>query len=233
MIHYTVLCSIFDHPTSDWLVMAKLQLALDGDLASALDMLSAVHPYIDIVEIGTPLVFREGMGALRRIRKAHPKLTLVADLKIMDAGQAEADIAFSAGADIVTVMAVAADATIAGALLSARVHGKQVMVDMMQVADTRARAFELLSLGCDLLCLHTAHDQQAAFGSPFAQLAALRGALPSTGLAIAGGVKLPDLAHILPLVPQVIIVGSAITSAADPRASAMRFHERIQEYGYD
>jgi len=213
--------------------MAELQIALDGDLATALDLLCAVHPYIDIAEIGTPLVFREGMAAVRRIRESYPQLPLLADLKIMDAGKAEADIAFSAGADIVTVMAVAADATIAGALLSARTHGKRVMIDMMQVADPRARALELLGLGCDWLCLHTAHDQQALLGSPFALLAALRAALPSTNLAIAGGVKLPDLTHILPLQPSSVIVGSAITAAADPRASAMQFHERIRAYGHD
>lgn len=211
--------------------MAELQLALDGDLRSALETLSAIHPYIDIAEAGTPLVFREGMNALRRIREAHPQLTLAADLKIMDAGRAEADIAFSAGADVVTVMALAADATIAGALESARAYGKRLMVDMMQVADGRARAMELLGLGCDLLCLHTAHDQQSSLGSPFAQLADLRQALPTTGLAIAGGVKLPALDRILPLKPEVIIVGSAITGAADPRASAKRFHERIKAYG--
>ena len=211
--------------------MTQLQLALDGDLRSALDMLSAVHPFVDIIEVGTPLVFRDGMHALRRIRKLYPQLTLVADLKIMDAGRAEADIAFCAGADIVTVMALAADATIAGALDSARARNKRAMVDMMQVADTRSRALELVELGCDLLCLHTAHDQQAALGSPFAQLADLRDALPSTGLAIAGGVKLPALSQILPLKPQVIIVGSAITAAADPRESAMQFHERIRTYG--
>ena len=156
---------------------------------------------------------------------------LAADLKIMDAGEAEADIAFEAGADIVTVMAVAADATIAGALKSASAHGKQLMVDMMQVVDAGGRARELADLGCDLLCLHTAHDQQAAQGSPFAQLAALREALPGTGLAIAGGVKLPDLARILPLRPQAVIVGAAITAAADPRASAKRFHERMRSDG--
>lgn len=211
--------------------MAKLQIALDGELASALEILSAVYPYIDIAEVGTPLVFREGMKALRRIRAVHPQLTLVADLKIMDAGEAEADIAFDAGADIVTVMAVAADATIAGALNSARAHGKRVMVDMMQVAGLRERARALAAMGCDLLCLHTAHDQQAALGSPFAQLAALREALPMTGLAIAGGVTLPDLAHILPLKPQIVIVGSAITAAEDPRACAKQIHERIREYG--
>ena len=171
--------------------MAALQLALDGDLRSALETLSVAHPFVDIVEVGTPLVFREGMNVVRRIREAHPQLTLVADLKIMDAGRAEADIAFCAGADVVTVMAVAADATIAGVLESARARNKRAMVDMMQVADIRSRAMELVKLGCDLLCLHTAHDQQAALGSPFAQLADLREALPLTSLAIAGGVKLP------------------------------------------
>ena len=211
--------------------MADLQLALDGDLKTALDLLSAVHPYIDIAEVGTPLVFREGMNALRRIREAHPQLKLAADLKIMDAGRAEADIAFCAGANVVTVMALAADATIAGALESARAQGKRVMIDMMQVAEPRVRGMELLGLGCNLLCLHTAHDQQAALGSPFAQLADLRQALPSAGLAIAGGVKLPALTQILPLKPDVIIVGSAITGSADPGASAMHFHERINAYG--
>ncbi|MDE2749559.1 MAG: orotidine 5'-phosphate decarboxylase [Chloroflexota bacterium] len=212
--------------------MTKLQLALDADLPSALRILSDAHAHIDIAEIGTPLVFREGMRALRRIREAFPQLTLMADLKIMDAGRAEADIAFSAGADLVTVMAAAADATIAGALESARSHEKRVMVDMMQIAHPRARALELVELGCDLLCLHTAHDQQASQASPFAQLADLRGALPAAGLAIAGGVKLADLDRILPLRPQVIIVGSAITGAADPQASAEQFFQRIREYGH-
>ena len=208
--------------------MTELQIALDGDLDAALDVLAQVHPFVDIAEVGTPLVFREGMRAVREIREAYPQLTLVADLKIMDAGQAEADIAFEASADRATVMALASDATIAGALQSARSHGKRVMIDMMQVADPLARARQLLALGCDLLCLHTAHDLQSSQGSPSAQLAQLRAELPGAQLAIAGGVKLDTLAEILPLRPQVVIVGSGITAAPDPGATARHFHERIR-----
>ena len=208
--------------------MTELQIALDGDLDAALDLLVQTHPWVDIAEVGTPLVFREGMRALRLIRAAYPALALVADLKIMDAGQAEADIAFEAGADRVTVMALASDSTIAGALNSARSHGKRVMIDMMQVADPLTRARQLLALGCDLLCLHTAHDMQSSQASPYAQLAQLRAELPGAQLAIAGGVKLATLAEILPLQPQVIIVGSAITAAPDPGATARQFHERIR-----
>ena len=155
--------------------MTELQIALDSDLSAALDALAQVHPFVDVAEIGTPLVFREGMRAVRAIRAAYPQLTLVADLKIMDAGRAEADIAFEAGADRATVMALANDATIAGALMPARARmSKRIMVDMMQVAAPLARARQLLALGCDLLCLHTAHDLQSSQASPYAQLAQLR-----------------------------------------------------------
>jgi 3-hexulose-6-phosphate synthase len=125
-------------------------------------------------------------------------------------------------------MALASDATIEGALASARSLGKRIMIDMMQVADPLARAGQLLALGCDLLCLHTAHDLQSSQASPYAQLAQLRAALPAAQLAIAGGVKLDTLEQILPLGPQVIIVGSGITAAPDPGATARQFHERIR-----
>ena len=104
------------------------------------------------------------------------------------------------------------------------------MVDMMQVTDVAGRARQLLALGCDLLCLHTAHDMRSAQASPYAQLAQLRAALPGAKLAIAGGVSLPALERILPLSPQVIIVGSAIASAADPAAAARQFHQRIHSH---
>lgn len=211
--------------------MTKLQLALDGDMSTTRAVLAQARPFIDIAEVGTPLIFREGMRAVRQIRAAQPQLTLVADLKIMDAGEAEADIAFDAGADWVTVMALASDATIGGAVKSAWKHGKQVMVDMMEAPDPLARASRLLALGVDLLCLHTAHDRQRAQGSPYAQLAQLREALPTAPLAIAGGVQPAALDLILPWKPQVIVVGSFITGASDPARAAQQLRERIQTDG--
>ena len=208
--------------------MPELQIALDGELDAALDILAQVEACVDIAEVGTPLVFREGMNAVRQIRSAYPDLSVLADLKIMDAGEAEADIAFAAGAERVTVMALASDATITGALRSAERHGKQVMIDMMQVARPISRARQLLELGCDLLCLHTAHDMQAAHGSPYVALAQMRESLPGARLAIAGGIALPSLERILPHEPQVIIVGSGITAAAQPGLVARQFHERLR-----
>ena len=40
----------------------------------------------DWIEIGTPLIKSEGMAAVREIRKRHPKITIVSDMKISDTG---------------------------------------------------------------------------------------------------------------------------------------------------
>lgn len=212
--------------------MPKLQLALDGELSAALDILAKARPHIDIAEVGTPLIYREGMRAVRQIRAAYPALTLLADLKIMDAGDLEADIAFSAGTDIITVLGLANDATIAGAAQAARTHGKRVMADMMQVADPLVRGRQLLALGCDALCLHRAHDLQASQAAPYALLAALRSNLPDARLAIAGGVTLDALPQLLPSLPHSIIVGGAITQSSQPATMARKFAERIRNYGH-
>ncbi|MCY4466818.1 MAG: orotidine 5'-phosphate decarboxylase [Chloroflexi bacterium] len=210
--------------------MLKLQLALDGELSAALDILAETRPHIDIAEVGTPLIYREGMRAVRKIRALYPALTLLADLKIMDAGDLEADIAFAAGADFVTVLGLANDATIAGAAQAARTHGKRVMADMMQVADPLMRGRRLLALGCDALCLHRAQDLQASQAAPYALLAELHRQLPEAQLAIAGGLTLDALPQILPCLPQIIIVGGAITRTSDPATMARRFAERIRNH---
>lgn len=211
--------------------MTQLQLALDGTLRAGLAVLEQAHAHVDIVEIGTPLVLREGSRAIQAVRAAYPELRLLADFKIMDAGAAEAGIAFDAGAQIVTALGLAGDETIRGALSSAAEHGGRVMVDMMGVADPRQRAAELTELGCDLLCLHTAQDQHAQRGSPWRQLARLRAAYPTLRLAIAGGINLASLPQLLPHQPQIVVVGGAITAATQPGLAARSLQEGIGRYG--
>jgi 3-hexulose-6-phosphate synthase len=199
----------------------KLQLALDGDLLSSLSILQAVRPYIDLAELGTPLIYREGIAAAARIHRQFPDLPLLADFKIMDAGDEEATIAFEAGCDLVTVLGVTQDVTIQGVVAAARRFGKQVMVDMMQVNDVINRAQTLLEMGCHYLCLHTAYDVHSATKqSSLGQLEVLHRAIPQAPLAIAGGIGLPQLKAIAALHPEIIIVGSAITKAPDPLMAA-------------
>jgi 3-hexulose-6-phosphate synthase len=209
----------------------RLQLALDGSFPDSLAVLTRAKTYVDIAEIGTPLVFREGLEAARKLRHLFPDIILLGDLKIMDAGEEEAALAFDAGCDIVTVLGVAHDQTVSGAVSAGRRYGKQVMVDMMQVGDLVSRAQRLLELGCDYLCVHTAYDLQSSHESPLADLRLLRSALPDCRLVAAGGIKLETIDRVAALHPEIVVVGGAITRASDPAQAAQSIRERMNEYG--
>ena len=120
----------------------KLQFAMDTlTTEKALELAAAAAPHVDILELGTPAhQERRASRAVTAIKDAHPDKIVFADLKTMDAGELEADIAFSAGADLVTVLGVAGDSTIAGAVKAAKAHGKGIVVDLIGVADKAARA---------------------------------------------------------------------------------------------
>jgi 3-hexulose-6-phosphate synthase len=205
-----------------------LQLALDGTLDAATRLLDAVADRIDRIEIGTPLIVREGMRAVRTVRERVPRLPIVADLKIMDAGEEEAEIAFAAGADEVTVLAVADDDTVRGAVAAAQAHGGRVVADLIQAPDPSGRGARLLALGIDLLAVHAGTDVQRRDQRPFDGLRSLREALPEAPLAVAGGIDATSAARVVPWAPAVVIVGGAIANADDPRAVATAIREALR-----
>ena len=93
----------------------KLQVAFDLQSSDEiLNFLEKNGDLIDIIEIGTPLIIKEGLKSVLKIKKKFPKQTVLADLKIMDAGLLEAQIGFDAGADIVTVLGLASTKTLNG-----------------------------------------------------------------------------------------------------------------------
>lgn len=205
----------------------KLQVALDGDLESSVRVLALVAPWVDVVEIGTPLILREGMRAVRRVREAFPQLALLADFKIMDAGELEASIAFEAGCDWVTVLGAAHPATLRGALNAAVRYERRVMVDLIQVPHVVETTTMCLELGCHALLVHTAHDV-AEERTSLADFALVRHTFPQAPLAIAGGITLERLDTICAFAPSIVVVGSAITGASNPDRVAAAFRQRLR-----
>jgi 3-hexulose-6-phosphate synthase len=200
----------------------KLQLALDLDsVAAAIAVLEKTADLVDIVEVGTPLVLREGAGAIRALKGDFPGLVLLADFKIMDAGQEEAEIAFEAGADIVTVLAAAEITTIRRACDAARSAGGEVMADLIAVSGVARRAVEVSAAGVSYLCCHTAFDMQSSGGDPAREITEVRAALPGARVAAAGGITPQRIGLLTPLAPEIIVVGGFVTRAADPRAAML------------
>jgi 3-hexulose-6-phosphate synthase len=86
----------------------KLHVAVDlHTLEKAIAMVHKVAPFVDIIEAGTPLIKQEGLRIISILKECFPEKLILADMKTMDAGGLEAKLAYDAGADLVTVLAVA------------------------------------------------------------------------------------------------------------------------------
>jgi len=198
----------------------NLQIALDmGSAARLIAIATQARAAIDWIEAGTPWILAEGMAPVRELRLAFPEKLIVADMKIMDGGYYEACLGFEAGADLVTVLGGASDATLAGTIRAARQHGRQVMVDLLQVQDLVGRAEQATDLGADYIGVHTAYDEQASGNNPLSALATLAG-VKCAPLVVAGGLNLRTLAQVVAYSPAAVVVGSALTGAADPTQMA-------------
>lgn len=197
--------------------MIKLQLALDlVDLDTALSLVKRIKGSVDIVEIGTPLLMREGVNAVKRIRDAAPDVEVLADTKIVDGGYFEATLAFEAGADYVTVLALAARETIEAVNEAAAEKGGSVVADLIGADDPAGRLPLLLTTGIGIVCLHRPADtgswaegDSLRFSIPGDRLGACR-------LMAAGGINLENLSMVLRLRPDIVVVGGFVTNAENP-----------------
>ena len=205
----------------------KLQVAMDVlTTDAALELAGKVAAHVDILELGTPLIKAEGLRAVTAIKSAHPDKIVFADLKTMDAGELEADEAFKAGADLVTVLGVAGDSTIAGAVKAATAHGKGVVVDLIGVADKVTRAREVTELGAQFVEMHAGLDEQAEEGFTFQTLLD-DGTAAKVAFSVAGGVNASTIAAVQAAGAEVAVAGGAIYSAEDPSAAAAELRAAI------
>lgn len=213
--------------------MIKLQLAmdtLDGD--EALRLADCVAPFVDILEAGTPLIKSVGINIVRKLKAAHPEKLVLADLKSSDVGAYEANMAFTAGADIVTTQGITTFATICEVQREADRWSRRAEVDMTGVKDPVARAKEVKEAGVSLVLYHRSIDEEVTEGALWDEKAVntVR-EMCALGLdvAIAGGVNY----DVLPLLKGVpiygIIVGRGITAQPNPAVAAEKIAQRIRE----
>ena len=205
----------------------KLQFAMDTlSTDAALELAAAAAPHVDILELGTPLIKSAGLSAITAIKEAHPDKTVFADLKTMDAGELEADMAFKAGADLVTVLGVAGDSTIAGAIAAGKKHGKGVVVDLIGVPDKAARAREVVALGAEFVEMHAGLDEQAEEGFTFETLLH-DGEASGVPFSVAGGVSTATIESVQRAGAVVAVAGGAIYGAPDVGAAAAALRAAI------
>ncbi|MBW3581548.1 MAG: orotidine 5'-phosphate decarboxylase [Euryarchaeota archaeon] len=211
-----------DHPV--------LQVALDEvNLHRALGYAKeAVEGGAEWLEAGTPLIKSEGMEAVRRLKKEFPDRFIIADLKTMDTGAFETEMAAKAGADAIGVLGAADNGTIEEAVKAARKYGAKLYVDLISVPDKVQRAKDAARLGADYVCMHVGIDEQMKGGNPVEILKEVARAV-DIPVAVAGGLNSETVAEVVKAGASIVIVGGAIIKAERPTEEARKIVAAIRD----
>jgi 3-hexulose-6-phosphate synthase/6-phospho-3-hexuloisomerase len=195
--------------------MTKLQIALDVlNIKKALEIAkkcSGAH----IFEAGTPLIKSEGLKAVTELKNHFPDKVIVADMKTMDVGYLETEIAAKAKTDVVSILAVADNNTIKDSVKAGRKHGIKICCDLINVKDPVKRAKELEKFGVDSFSLHLGIDQQKKSKYPYPTLRKLCETV-KTPVSAGGGLTDKDVLNVIKAGADIIIIGSFITKSKDP-----------------
>jgi len=214
-----------------------LQIALDiPNLERNKEIVSQI-PESDriILEVGTPLLKKCGVKAIRELRDSARDMFIVADLKTLDVGRVEVDLAFEETADAVVASGLAAPEILDGFIYEAKRVGIYAVVDMMEVADPTQKLRSLRQLP-DIVILHRAIDvEKAGVHHRMELIKELRQAFAHQRLliAVAGGIIPETAREALEKGADVVIAGRYITQSKDMKRAVREFLEVTPEMRED
>jgi 3-hexulose-6-phosphate synthase/6-phospho-3-hexuloisomerase len=183
---------------------------------------------VDWLEVGTPLIKSEGMNIIRKFREKFPDKIIVADMKTVDTGAFETEMASKAGADVICILAASEDSTIIDAIKSARKYGTKIMIDLIGIQNKIKRVKELEKIGSDYICTHVGIDEQMVGKKPIENLSKIvkNSDVP---VAVAGGINSETAPILVKAGASIIIVGGAITKAKDVVKATRDIKKAIME----
>lgn len=209
-----------------------LQVALDKP--EHLGILPALRGVADIIEIGTPLLKRFGIGAITTAREICPDIPVLADTKTVDGGMFEADMVFGAGAAFMTVLSCASSATHEAVGKCAVNFGASVIIDTITESGKAVLlpANIVLPESFAYVAVHSPTDARLAGDSSTGHIDAVS-AMHARGyrVSLAGGIGPATLESVIAVKPEILVVGSAITESEDPGKVAKWIKERLPEQG--
>jgi bifunctional enzyme Fae/Hps len=200
-----------------------VQIALDMPDIDALKKVVSQLPKSDriLFEVGTPLVKRYGMEVIREIRKFAKDAFVIADLKTLDVGQVEVDLAFNETADAVVVSGLASSSTINKFIYESKRLGIYSSVDMMEVNDPLG-VLKGLDDTPDIVILHRGIDEESKGKTRWQVIQDIKNELPGKKIlfSVAGGIREETAKEALKKGADILIVGRYITQSKDVEKAA-------------
>lgn len=204
-----------------------VQISIDvTTIDEALDIAEvAVGAGVDWLEAGTPLILGEGLHAVSALKGRFPQTPVVADLKIMDGGYLETEMAAKAGADLVVVMDRAPLATTRACVQAGRAFGCQVMGDILLGSgptghDPIGNARIMEAEGVDMIGLHTSYDARHEEPMDPMEFVSAVVAAVSVPIQVVGGLSIDQMVECVRLGAPSVVVGAPLVVADERFAAA-------------
>lgn len=213
-----------------------LQISLDiPDLERTKKIIMQV-PRSDrvILEAGTPLIKRYGTKAISELREVAKDIFFIADLKTLDVGKVEVDVAYEETADGVIAAGLAPPETLNAFIYEAKRLGIYAAVDMLNVEDP-VKKLKALKDFPDIIVIHRGIDEETGRTIGLERIQELRQAFKDKKflIAVAGGIIPETAKEALEKGADIIVVGRYVTQSRDIERSVREFLEITPEMRED
>ncbi|MDI6904034.1 MAG: bifunctional 5,6,7,8-tetrahydromethanopterin hydro-lyase/3-hexulose-6-phosphate synthase [Candidatus Bathyarchaeia archaeon] len=213
-----------------------LQISLDIPDLERNKKIIAQIPRSDriILEMGTPLIKRYGTKVISELREIARDIFFVADLKTLDVGKVEVDLAYDETADAVVAAGLAPVETLNAFTHEAKRLGIYAAVDMLNV-ENPIKKLRMLKEFPDIIILHRGIDQETGRTLGLELIQELRDTFQDKRflIAVAGGIVPETAKEALEKGADIIIVGRYVTQSKDVERAVRDFLELTPETRQD
>jgi bifunctional enzyme Fae/Hps len=205
-----------------------LQISLDIPELERTKKIMAQLPKSDriILEAGTPLIKRYGTKVISDLREVTKDMFFIADLKTLDVGKVEADLAYDETADAVVAAGLAPAETLDSFIHEAQRLGIYAVVDMLNVEDP-IKKLKTLKEFPNVVILHRGIDQESGKTIGLDLIREMRQTFSDKRflVAVAGGIVPETAKEALEKGADIIIVGRYVTQSKDIEHAVRDFLE--------
>ncbi len=195
-----------------------LQIAFDSPDIETVKKVISQLPRSDrlLLEVGTPLLKKYGVKIIHEIRQLAEDVFIIADLKTLDVGQVEVDIAYNETADAAVASGLASKATLDKFIYEAKRLGIYSSIDMMDVKDPLS-ILKNLTEPPDIVILHRGIDEESGGKTRWQIIQEIKSEMPEKKIlfSVAGGIKLETAKEALRQGADILIVGRYVTQSRD------------------
>lgn len=206
----------------------KLQVAFDVKNYKTMEkILYKIADLVDIIEVGTLLIKSEGIGVIKKTKK-YFSLPVFADLKCMDAGRYEVEIAAECEADYVTVLASSYDKNIEEVIDACKANRIKSVVD--SINSPIERILKIQKMGIDIVELHSGYISSVGKRS-WTDLKQFY-SYAIKPIFISGGINSKNVVEIEKYNDKIeaVVVGRAIICSKNPREETEKIRKIIDNF---